>query len=124
MAFSQAVLNLIDNALQSGGPQQPVEVVVGSDRGRVEVTVLDRGEGWPEVVRRHLGEPFITTKPDGVGLGLYYVHTLAQALGAELYLENRESGGASARISMIALPLATAASPSSDPEAGAVEVPA
>ena len=124
VAFSQAVLNLIDNALQAGGPNQPVEVVVGSDRGRVEVAVLDRGEGWPEVVRKHLGEPFITTRPDGIGLGLYYVHTLVEALGAELYLEDRDSGGASARISMIALPLATAAGPSSDPETAAVEVPA
>ena len=33
--------------------------------------------------RRHLGEPFVTTKPEGVGLGLYYVPSLAQAIGVE-----------------------------------------
>lgn len=107
VAFSQAVLNLIDNAIQSGGPDQPVEVVVGKRANYVEVSVLDRGAGWPDVVRRHFGEPFVTTKPDGVGLGLYYVHTLAEALGAELVLEERTAGGAIARISLPAVPAAT-----------------
>ncbi|MCA9510836.1 MAG: HAMP domain-containing sensor histidine kinase [Myxococcota bacterium] len=100
VAFSQAVLNLIDNAVQAGGADGGVEVVVGRRGNTVEVSVLDRGAGWPDVVRRHLGEPFVTTKPHGVGLGLYYVHTLAQALGAELVLEDRSSGGAIARITL------------------------
>lgn len=105
--FSQALLNLIDNAAESGGREQPVDVIVGTRNGRIEVSVLDRGRGWPEVVRIHLGEPFVTTKPKGIGLGLYYVHSLSQAVGAELYLEDREGGGAVARIS---LPRAAASS--------------
>ena len=40
----------------------------------------------------------MTTKPDGVGLGLYFVHSLAAAVGAELLLEDRSEGGAIARI--------------------------
>ena len=68
----------------------------------------DRGSGWPEVVRRHLGEPFVTTKPEGVGLGLYYVHSLAEAIGAELTLDDREFGGAVARISFPIVPSASA----------------
>ena len=107
VAFSQAVLNLIDNALQAGGPNKPVEVVVSTSANVVEVSVLDRGEGWPAVVRRHFGEPFVTTKPDGVGLGLYYVHTLAEALGAQLVLEERSAGGAVARIVLPAVPAQT-----------------
>jgi len=103
VAFSQALLNLIDNALKSGGEDGEVEVIVGTRPGVVEVSVLDRGDGWPAVVRRHLGEPFVTTRPDGVGLGLYYVHTLVEALGAELVLEDRSSGGARARIALPAV---------------------
>lgn len=104
VAFSQAILNLIDNALQSAGPEEPVEVTVRSPGGRIEVAVLDRGPGWPELVRSHLGEPFVTTKPNGVGLGLYYVHSLSEAVGADFSLEDRPEGGAMARIS---LPAAT-----------------
>jgi len=103
VAFSQAVLNLIDNAVKAGGPGQPVEVVVSRQAGRVEVSVLDRGAGWPAVVRRHFGEPFVTTRPDGVGLGLYYVHTLAEAVGASLELSDRSAGGAVARVSLPAV---------------------
>ncbi|MFP6605707.1 MAG: ATP-binding protein, partial [Myxococcota bacterium] len=49
-------------------------------------------------VRTHVGEPFVTTKPGGVGLGLYFVHSLAAAVGGELLLRDRSDGGAVARI--------------------------
>ena len=97
VAFSQALLNLIDNAIEAGGSES-VEVIIDKLDGRTEVAILDRGNGWPDVVRSHVGEPFVTTKPDGVGLGLYFVHSLAAAVGAELLLEDRSDGGAIARI--------------------------
>ncbi len=105
VAFSHAILNLLDNAREATQGEGEIDVVVSGRVGRVEVAVLDRGTGWPDVVRKHLGEPFITTKPKGVGLGLYYVHNLAEAVGAEFLLEDRENGGAVARISMPALTL-------------------
>jgi two-component system sensor histidine kinase RegB len=98
VALCHALLNLIDNAARSGS--QEVEVVLGGSAGQVDISVLDRGPGWPDVVRRHLGEPFVTTRPDGVGLGLYYVHTLAEAVGGALALEDRADGGAIARLSL------------------------
>jgi two-component system sensor histidine kinase RegB len=100
VAFSQALINLVDNSIESGGASSEVEVVLTRASGRAELAVQDRGSGWPEVVRRHLGEPFVTTKPEGVGLGLYYVHSLAEAIGAELTLGDREFGGAVAKISL------------------------
>ena len=60
-------------------------------------------------MRRHLGEPFVTTKPEGVGLGLYYVHSLAQAIGADLTLDDRDFGGAVAKISLPIVPAGSAA---------------
>jgi two-component system sensor histidine kinase RegB len=109
VAFSQALINLVDNAIESGGRRGEVEMVVVRNGARAELSVQDRGSGWPEVVRRHLGEPFVTTKPEGIGLGLYYVHSLAEAIGAELTLDDREFGGAVAKISFPIVPLATAA---------------
>lgn len=103
VAFSHAILNLVDNARESTQGEGVIDVVVSSRSGQIEVSVLDRGPGWPEVVRKHFGEPFITTKPDGVGLGLYYVHNLCEAVGAEFTLEDREEGGAEARITLPAL---------------------
>jgi two-component system sensor histidine kinase RegB len=99
LAFSQGLITLIENALEAAAGS-PVEVVVDGRPGGVDVAVLDRGAGWPEVVRTHLGEPFVTTKPDGVGLGLYFVHGLVEAIGARFCIEDRERGGAIARISL------------------------
>jgi len=109
LAFSQALINLIDNAVESGADGDTVEVRVSGDRGRIDVSVLDRGTGWPEVVRTHLGQPFVTTKPDGVGLGLYFVHTLAEAVGAEFRMDDRPDGGAVATISLPAASASAAA---------------
>ncbi len=100
VAFSQGLINLIDNALQSGGEDAVVDVWVEGGVDHVDLSVADRGPGWPEIVRNHLGEPFVTTKPGGVGLGLYYVHSLSEAIGASLLLEDRPQGGAVARISL------------------------
>ena len=100
VAFSQALINLVDNSIESGGEHSEVEIVIQRSGAHVELSVQDRGSGWPDVVRRHLGEPFVTTKPEGVGLGLYFVHSLAQAIGAELTLEDREFGGAVARMTL------------------------
>jgi two-component system sensor histidine kinase RegB len=101
VAFSQALIYLIDNAVESAGAEEPVDVVVESTREHVDVSVLDRGEGWPEIVRTHIGQPFLTTKPDGVGLGLYFVHTLIEALGGSFHMEDRSERGAIARISLL-----------------------
>jgi len=123
VAFSQALINLVDNSIESGGAESEVEIVLSRDGGRAELKVQDRGSGWPEIVRRHLGEPFVTTKPEGVGLGLYYVHSLAQAIGAELTLDDREFGGAVAKIE---LPLVTTVpnADATDPRVETASVPA
>lgn len=127
VAFSQALINLVDNSIESGGANSEVEIVLRKDGTRAELKVQDRGSGWPEVVRRHLGEPFVTTKPEGVGLGLYYVHSLAEAIGAELTLDDREFGGAVAKISLPLVPTKQSTDPaeaSEAPAGGPVSVPA
>ncbi|MGB0619456.1 MAG: sensor histidine kinase, partial [Myxococcota bacterium] len=126
VAFSQALINLVDNSIESGGTASEVEIVLSRDGGRAELKVQDRGSGWPDVVRRHLGEPFVTTKPEGVGLGLYYVHSLAQAIGAELTLDDREFGGAVAKIALPLVPTTQSADTAdgSEPSVEPVSVPA
>jgi len=106
VAFTQAVLNLVDNALEESSAETPVEVEVRATPERVCVEVRDQGPGWPEIVRAHLGEPFVTTRTGGVGLGLYFAYTLAETIGGKLELDSGASGGAIARL---VLPVARAA---------------
>ena len=100
LAFTQALLNLLDNAAEattSARSQAPVDVEVALHQAGFSLAVLDRGIGWPSLVRKNIGQPFLTTKEDGNGLGLYNAHTLAVALGGRLHLEDRDGGGAVAR---------------------------
>ncbi len=95
LAFTQSLLNLLDNAAESMAGGGRVSVRVRSlDHGRVAVSVLDRGVGWPDSVRDQLGEPFVTTRAAGVGLGLFNAASLAEALGGNLRLSDRPGGGA------------------------------
>ncbi|MEX2205563.1 MAG: HAMP domain-containing sensor histidine kinase [Myxococcota bacterium] len=98
IAFTQAVLNLIDNALEESTPEAPVEVDVRAKGESVQIEVRDHGPGWPAIVRTHLGEPFVTTRPGGVGLGLYFAYTLAETVGGRLELDDAPGGGAIARL--------------------------
>ena len=98
IAFTQAVLNLVENALEESSPEAPVDVAVHATPERVDVEIRDQGPGWPPIVRAHLGEPFVTTRPGGVGLGLYFAYTLAETIGGTLELEDAPGGGAIARL--------------------------
>ena len=98
IAFTQAVLNLVENALEESSPEAPVEVDVSVTPEHVGIEVRDHGPGWPAIVRAHLGEPFVTTRPGGVGLGLYFAYTLAETVGGRLELDDTPGGGAIARL--------------------------
>ncbi len=84
----QALLNLVKNAAEATQPEGGEIVLttrykqglrltapVGGDRLDLPlvVTVQDNGPGIPEELRRHLFDPFVTTKPGGRGLGLALV---------------------------------------------------
>ncbi len=97
----QIVLNLVQNALAATadlpledgrGAHVVVDAIVDHD-GPVRVRVTDRGTGLPAVVRARLFEPFVTTKTEGTGLGLYTSLQLARELGGDLTVEDVESGG-------------------------------
>jgi len=98
VAFTQAVLNLVENALEESGPDAPAEIEVRATLESVTVEVRDHGPGWPDLVRAHLGEPFVTTRQGGVGLGLYFAYTLAETVGGSLELDDGADGGAIARL--------------------------
>ena len=64
------------------GGQSPPRVVVSACRageGRGAVVVQDTGSGPAESVADRIGEAFITSKPDGVGLGLFVARQIAES---------------------------------------------
>jgi signal transduction histidine kinase len=83
-----AVANLVENAIQHGGPRVEVEGVV--EPGWVGVRVWDDGPGIPPANLPHLFDRFFTTSPDrrGTGLGLPLVRAVAAAHGGEATVES------------------------------------
>ncbi|MGF1643628.1 MAG: sensor histidine kinase, partial [Thiotrichales bacterium] len=87
----QILFNLVSNAVQAGASE--VRLIPG-DSEQPDVRVCDDGPGLPQRVRRHLFEPFVTTKPagEGTGLGLAISQRLAREMGAELIWEATSTG--------------------------------
>ena len=76
--------------------------------GLVEVAVMDVGHGIaPEKLQR-LFEPFYTTKPNGMGMGLSISRTIIEAHHGRIWAENNASGGATFHV---ALPVAEKTKP-------------
>ncbi len=114
----QICVNLLQNA-RDAAPDGVVRIAVAAVGDRIQVRVSDDGPGLSPEARRHLFEPFFTSKPPGrgTGLGLYTSFALARGLGGDLDVSNRPEGGAVATLS---LPRARRLSdPSSSPGASA-----
>ncbi len=61
---------------------------------QVEVAVSDTGHGIPADKLLHVFEPFFSSKPNGLGMGLAISRGIIEAHGGRLWAENNEAGGA------------------------------
>jgi len=107
----QVLLNLIINAIDamSDVPQDRRVLRIASRRGRnvAIVSVGDRGHGFAPDEARRLFEPFYTTKPAGIGMGLAISRSIVTNHGGRLWGVSNVNGGATFRFT---LPLLTVSS--------------
>jgi two-component system, sensor histidine kinase RegB len=99
-ALTQALKNLVKNALEASPARQAV-VVRSSREGRaLVVEVVDEGAGIAPALLARIGEPFFTTREpgQGMGLGVFLARTLASQLGGSLELDSRAGSGTTARL--------------------------
>lgn len=79
-----ALLNLVLNGTEAAGPDGNVALACRMVDDELLLTVSDSGTGPPESVRETLFEPFVTSKPEGVGLGLSLVKQALDDQGARV----------------------------------------
>jgi signal transduction histidine kinase len=108
--LGQVLTNVVRNALQYSPPDTPVEVVASAIPEKIEVAVADRGPGIPEDKMRHLFDRFGRPGPSaaGLGVGLWTVRELLDAMRGVIEVERNDDGGSTFRI---AVPAADAQQP-------------
>jgi signal transduction histidine kinase len=100
--IGKVIENLALNALEAMGAKRgKLSVLAGEaeEEGFVFFSVADTGPGMTEEFQRtRLFRPFATTKPKGVGLGLYTCRELIRALGGRVEVESKRGSGTCFRI--------------------------
>lgn len=98
-----ALASLVENALEAVGSEGRVVVRSFPDektrRPRAVVEIIDNGTGMsPEFVEDRLFQPFQTTKPDGVGLGMATAHEIIRFHRGTIRVLTRPGGGTVVRV--------------------------
>jgi signal transduction histidine kinase len=97
--LQQCVLNLLMNAFEASAKSNKdhKRVTIGIAResaGSIAIRVTDNGPGIDESVGGRLFEPFVTTKGNGMGLGLLVTRSIIEQHGGEISFDSNPDGGA------------------------------
>nr|WP_280145062.1 PAS domain-containing protein [Bacillus amyloliquefaciens]MDH3080789.1 PAS domain-containing protein [Bacillus amyloliquefaciens] len=91
--LKQVFINLIKNAVESMPDGGTVHILMTEDEYSVNVTVKDEGDGIPENVLKRIGEPFLTTKEKGTGLGLMVTFNLIKNHQGAIQIDSKPDRG-------------------------------
>ena len=91
----QVMLNLIRNAMDAmeGAPSRDLVITTAEDNGQARVSVADTGSGIAPEIAEQLFQPFITTKRQGMGVGLSISRTIIEAHSGRIWVEPNPAGG-------------------------------
>jgi two-component system sensor kinase FixL len=93
----QVLFNLMRNGIEAMQDQPRHELVVATgattQEGVVQVSVADTGPGLPDNIRAKLFQPFVTTKQNGMGVGLSICRTIVESHGGRLWAADNPGGG-------------------------------
>jgi two-component system, LuxR family, sensor kinase FixL len=101
--IQQVVLNLIRNAIEAMAETQRRELTIATatqPNEMVEIRVSDTGPGIAPEIAAQLFHPFVTTKPNGMGVGLSISRTIVEAHGGRLWAEPNPRGGTIFRLTL------------------------
>jgi two-component system sensor kinase FixL len=93
--IQQVMLNLIRNAMEAMEASDRRELIISSARvgDMVSISVADTGSGISDEIASHLFQPFITSKPHGMGVGLSICRTIVEAHGGHIGVDPNPGAG-------------------------------
>jgi two-component system sensor histidine kinase RegB len=96
--LEQALCNVFDNACDASPGE--VQIQAHADAERIAIEVLDRGPGIASSLLARLGREPVTTRAEGMGLGLVLAFAAVERVGGRIAIAAREGGGTQARIDL------------------------
>jgi signal transduction histidine kinase len=100
--LQQVILNLAVNGMDAMKDTPDENRIISIRTSRVEkfaeLSVSDGGPGIPEDKLKEVFEPFVTSKAEGMGMGLSIARTIIEAHNGQIWAKNRDHSGATFRI--------------------------
>jgi two-component system, LuxR family, sensor kinase FixL len=114
--IQQVLVNLMRNAIEAmqESPSRALALSAFARDGLVEISLADSGPGLPRDVAGRLFEPFVTSKEDGMGMGLSICRSIITQHGGQIWADPNPAGGTIFRFT---LPAAEAKEASAGPAA-------
>jgi two-component system, LuxR family, sensor kinase FixL len=101
--IQQVIVNLMRNAIEAMQETLTRQLTISTaqvDKDTVEVCVADTGPGISPAIVTQLFQPFVTTKPQGMGVGLSISRTIVESHGGRLWAEANPEGGTIFRLTL------------------------
>ena len=94
--IQQVVVNLTRNAIEAMEGSERRELTISAamaGESAVEISIIDTGPGIAPEIADRLFQPFVTTKAQGMGVGLSICRSIVEAHGGKLWVEPNPGGG-------------------------------
>ncbi|MCP3762466.1 HAMP domain-containing histidine kinase [Domibacillus sp. A3M-37] len=98
MEFKQLCINIIKNAIEASTEGCSVIVNAKREKDKVEIQIIDRGNGMSEIEMQSLGTPFYSLKSKGTGLGLMICYNIVSKYNGKITFQSLEGEGTTVTI--------------------------
>lgn len=99
-SLRRALVNVITNAEQFSAQGKTIDVTIASEGDRAHIDICDRGPGIDRRIRKSVFDMFVTSRPEGTGLGLFLARSAVRRSNGTITAKDRPGGGTCIRIEL------------------------